>query len=61
MDERENLINALQIIKETCEKNGKCMMCPLGNDYDQCKVADDDTMPSQWSINQPDKKWKALL
>ena len=60
MDEKEKLLDALQTIKETCQKNGSCHCCPLGNVYDQCMVVDDDVKPAQWNINTPEGIWRAL-
>lgn len=61
MDEREKLLDALQVIKETCEKNGACHGCPLGNVLEQCMVADDDVKPMEWKLNRPTGEWRALL
>lgn len=56
--EREKLIEALQAIKDTCNKN-YCEKCPLGSQDGVCIVAY--LQPDDWKINDDNKVWRALL
>ncbi len=57
-DEKQEIIGALQVIKDHCERRGSgCNNCPL-SDGENCKIQDD--VPLNWEINN-EKVWRALL
>lgn len=45
----EELIKALNVIKETCDSQAKCEKCPLSKD-DDCMITYNE--PSSWDIQQ---------
>lgn len=47
----EELIKALNTIKEECKKHGNCDECPIGNDDCDCLVGD--SSPEDWNIIEP--------
>lgn len=57
--EREKLIEALQVIKDTCDKNNVCEQCPLAESNGNCLVCDN--QPCDWKINDDNKVWRALV
>lgn len=57
---RQTIINALKIIKGTCDKAGLCSDCPLSRKSDyKCLIKES---PQLWKIidSPPEKKWKAF-
>lgn len=53
---KEDILNALKIIQETCNENGNCTFCPFGTKYGDCNITDD--IPSRWETSQGE--WKAF-
>lgn len=59
---KEEILNALRIIRDICDENGgaNCdITCPFSGDEDICKISE--WSPNGWVINEPEKKWRALL
>lgn len=58
---QEEILNALKIIKETCEETGKCEDCPFGTrDYYGCRLIEDN--PGEWELAEINRvTWRALL
>lgn len=54
---KEEILNALQIIKDTCEES-KCCSCPFGNIHEMCVIQD--APPSHWSFADEEKLWRAF-
>ena len=46
----DELLKALQVIKEECVKHELCKNCPMLNSSDECGVNADD--PSEWSLEK---------
>lgn len=42
------VINAMQILQETCEEHGTCTCCPLKNSFNKCELNFD--KPKNWWI-----------
>lgn len=61
MERTQNeIINALEVIKDTCDiyyKNGLCEKCPLRNAWHDCGIIEDAL--KTWAINKPDE-WRAF-
>ena len=64
MERTQNeIINALEVIKDTCDiyyKSGlyeTCEKCPLRNAWGDCGVIED--APKTWNINKPNE-WRAF-
>ena len=57
--EREKLMKALQVIKDTCNKNPKCKECPLAESDGNCLV--NYITPDGWKINDNNEVWRALV
>ena len=55
---QEEIINALQVIKDECV--GKpCIYCPFsGNDSEWCNISED--LPKNWEIKPIESVWKAF-
>lgn len=45
------IINALNVIKKTCEDAVECNVCALGTEDGQCRVTDD--IPVNWEVVDP--------
>lgn len=56
---REQIIEVLTAIKETCEENRGCNTCPFSN-QGKCLVSSDGTRPDEWVLNET-KSWKAII
>ena len=56
---REEILKALQIIKDTCsDETIDCDNCPFGDDEDLCRLKH--TIPTNWIINEEDNVWRAF-
>lgn len=55
---QEEIINALQVIKDVCNKNEKCVMCPLRSRGVGCTLMN--TFPNQWEIKNNETNWRAF-
>lgn len=55
---REQIIEVLTAIKETCEEND-CSTCPFSS-RGNCLVSPGVTSPEEWVLNET-KSWKALF
>ena len=57
---KEEIINALKVIKDECREQYGCNNCPFGNDAARCKVKG--TSPIDWNIAElpPPQTWRAL-
>lgn len=56
---REQIIQAVTVIRDTCEEHDDCSECPFSNGGD-CLVSSAETSPEEWAINGL-KSWKAIL
>lgn len=56
---REQIIQALTVIRDTCEEYDDCSECPFSNRGD-CLVCSEGTSPEEWAINEF-KSWKAII
>lgn len=57
---KEEIITALQIIKDTCrDETIDCDNCPFGNDGNLCRI-NHDGIPANWKINKEDNVWRAF-
>ena len=68
-EERETIVNALKVIKLTCEsfkhskeiKGDPCLECPFcADDFGNCALMRAYNAPCDWIINSIDK-WRALI
>lgn len=59
---KEEIINALKIIKDVCADHEYCKYCPFGDDGDACKLVDTESIPSELEIAElpPPETWRAL-
>ena len=56
---REEILNALHVIKDTCgDEMIDCDNCPFGDDEDLCRLKR--TIPTNWRINEEDNVWRAF-
>ena len=57
---QDEILNALRVIKETCEEAGECENCPLRNkEYnDKCYLME--TAPLDWKIRANSGTWRAF-
>lgn len=56
---QEEILKALQIIKDTCnDETIDCDNCPFGDDEDLCRLKF--TIPANWKINKEDNVWRAF-
>lgn len=57
--EKEEILKALQLIKDICNSN-RCDDCPFGGGQSDCKIHS--TMPYDWSNKKPDgeETWRAF-
>lgn len=59
MYNRENLIEALTVIKEVCEKFEACRCCPMySDDYKACLMEKEG--PDEWEIITDTPPWRAI-
>ena len=49
----EEIIKAVEIIKEICMENQHCGDCPYGTDVNGCNITSDDRTPEDWEITEP--------
>ena len=58
---KEEILNALQIIKETCQEStdtyGDCLLCPFNDGDGHCIV--NEQAPSAWDIIEKET-WRAF-
>lgn len=55
---REQIIQALTVIRDTCEEHDDCCECPFSNGGD-CLIRSDES-PEEWHLNDS-KSWKAII
>ena len=60
----EEILQALQVIKDVCDQHDNCTGCPFHvpneNGVYECKIRNDDELPAQWNIKDDDDEWKAF-
>ena len=56
---KEEIINALKVIKDEC-RGTSCVDCSLGNNVGDCRISA--RSPEHWEIAElpPPEKWRAL-
>ena len=57
---QEEIIHALEVIKETCREHEKCADCPFYNKsiLPSCEIQYDN--PEDWQINKDQDVWRAF-
>ncbi len=56
---KEEIINALKVIKDECENNSDCIDCPFGAGNCNCKLKEH--VPSHWKIVElKPETWRVL-
>lgn len=61
---REEILQALRVIKDVCSQHDDCESCPFqvrdrfGDEG--CKIQNDNDDPSEWNIKDNDDNWKAF-
>lgn len=55
-DQKDRIIKALRVIKETCLKNS-CEICPFGDDAGDCRILEE--APEKWTL-AGEQVWRAL-
>lgn len=55
---KEDIVEALKVIKSVCEDNLFCKDCPLGDNEGNCKLKR--LEPRSWQISELDSIWRAL-
>lgn len=53
---KEEILNALQVIKDTCQ-DGDCLLCPFSDGDGHCIVTEQ--APCAWNIKS-DEPWRAF-
>lgn len=62
IEEREQIIQAMAVIKKVCEENIDCEACPFySTNKKDCRLMYSDETPRDWSINENNTAWRALL
>lgn len=57
---KEEIINALKVIKGECKEAETCLNCPFSNLERDCLVQEGHS-PEDWEINEePPEMWRAL-
>lgn len=56
-DQKDQIIKALRVIRETCLKNS-CEICPFGDDAGDCRILED--VPEKWTLSGGEQVWRAL-
>ena len=58
----EEILQALQTIKDVCDDHPRCIGCPFYNDDDPegCNIVDSNRSPSEWAIKDTEEDWKAF-
>jgi hypothetical protein len=60
MRSREEILNALNIMKEVCEEAISCLACPLGDKDGICVIQEGGLNPCEWYLKKPEKVWRAF-
>lgn len=55
---QEKIIEALKVIRDTCEEHDDCCECPFSDGGD-CLICSEES-PDEWHLNEL-KSWKAIL
>lgn len=59
---RNELLNALAVIKKVCQNSMDCDDCPLrSKDFEDDSCALRITAPELWKLNEEKEKWRALI
>ncbi len=58
-DTREDILGALDFLKDVCRNNPDCKECPLGSDDGSCRI---EFRPADWDVKaSPDYEvWRAF-
>lgn len=57
---REEILDALKVIMETCEEFDKCKRCPLySTDSEMCGIQNMD--PENWELSTGETFWRAFV
>lgn len=54
---KEEILNALHLIKDICGENGECFTCPFSKEGQGCLI--DNRMPCEWELID-EEKWKVF-
>lgn len=57
---KEEIINALKVIKDECNQTSECDDCPFADKNNNCAFSTE--VPPDWEIAElpPPEKWRAL-
>lgn len=55
---REKILEALNVIKDTCKDACNCETCPLRSENNDCYIGD--KTPFDWNIMVTDDLWRAF-
>lgn len=55
----EEILEALQVIKDTCIRQKDCRTCPFySNDKNECEI--NNVIPSEWEVRENEEIWHAF-
>lgn len=57
-DEKDKILNALNLLKEVCNRESHCEDCIFGTDSGDCKIQNQP--PCGYDIADCTEKWRAL-
>lgn len=64
LEERNSLVDALNIVKKECEKHAACETCPMAyrNVVGEMRCYIRDNIPSLWKIKEKEREstWRAF-
>lgn len=58
MENRQEILKALELIKGMCQKHEYCNECPFGTQDDYCIIQEQ--MPEDWKLNDTESLWRAF-
>ena len=59
--DRNDIITALTVIKKVCMEAEDCYMCPLRENYQDCKLDNINVAPKDWKLaTVGDDYWRAF-
>lgn len=58
MENRQEILKALELIKGICQKQENCDKCPFGTHDCYCILKD--RIPEEWQLNDTESLWRAF-
>lgn len=49
----EEITNALKVIQDVCKNNYHCADCPLRKNEDKCAIVNNEDVPKNWNLYDP--------